>query len=446
MDGVQESGRAVKEIILSKTQGSAPAGDRSANIEKAVLLFLAISAFYGLAMGLSDSVMANYFKEAYRVDAQQRGFIEFPRELPGVVSIIAIAAVAPFGMIKGARVTIMLFFAGILTLALIRPGFSSMLAILFVFSLGMHMFIPFNDSIGISLAVKGSAGKMLGRFRSMTMAFIMVAGLIVFFGFRSGLFSFETPVTVFILSAAAALTVIILFTAMKKVMPAEIQFVNTSESRSFIQNVKRNFVFRKQYARYYVICALFGGRKQIMFVYSPWVLIELLGFKADSISILAIIGSLIGIFFMPVVGRLIDRHGTRKVMIAEALAFIMIYVAYGLLSRWVNAQGGTVVLVGIAMLLVYLLNIIDRMSAQFAMVRALYMQSIAINKEDVTPSLTVGMAIDHVVAIVGSLVCGTVWYVWGPEYVFVIAGVMSLLNLIVASGIRPQPRPEREAA
>jgi len=36
----------------------------------------------------------------------------------------------------------------------------------------------------------------------------------------------------------------------------------------------------------------------------------------------------------------------------------------------------------------------------------------------------------------GSLVCGTVWYVWGPEYVFVIAGVMSLGNLIVASGIR----------
>jgi MFS family permease len=193
-------------------------------------------------------------------------------------------------------------------------------------------------------------------------------------------------------------------------------------------------VFRREYLRYYLICAVFGGRKQIMLVYSPWVLIDLLDFKADTISILAVIGSLIGIFFMPIVGKWIDYFGVRRVMTAEALAFIGVYIAYGFLSKWVNTN--VVVLTGAGMMCVYLLNIVDRMSAQFSMVRSIYMRSLALVPEDVTPSLTLGMAIDHVVAIVGSYICGLVWFRWGPEFVFLIAGSLSLINLIAAQGIK----------
>jgi len=421
----------------SKENSSAP------DLQKAIWVFLFISALYGVATGLSDSVLANYFKEAYNVDAQQRGFIEFPRELPGVLSFFVIAAVASLGIIKSARISAALFFAGITTLAFIRPGFPVMLVILFVYSLGMHMFMPINDSIGISLAVKGQTGKMLGKFKSTTMAFTALAAIVVFFGFRTGVFSFDPPIVVFVLSGVAALGIIALCTNMRKTLPADIQLVQKGAPSSFAQRLKDNLVIRKEYARYYVICALFGGRKQIMFVFSPWVLIDLLGFRADNMSILAIIGAMIGVFFMPVVGRMIDRYGTKKVMIVEALAFIFIYVAYGGLSRWVNVtteHGGVIVLAGVGMLLVYLLNIIDKMSAQLAMVRSIYLQSIAIRKEDVMPSLTVGMAIDHIVSIVGSLLCGAVWEIWGPEYVFIIAGTLSLLNLIVASGIKTPPK------
>jgi len=414
--------------------------ERNANIEKAILIFIAISALYGLSSGLSDSVLGNYFKEAYNVDSIQRGFIEFPRELPGILSIATLAAIAPLGALMSTRITLLLYAGGILTLAFIRPGFAAMVAILFVYSLGMHMFMPLNDGIGISLAVKGNTGRLLGRFKSVTTAFSMVASIIVLFGFRSGIFNFETPVVVFIISAAAIIAAMALFGQMKSHFAGDGANGVVSEKTNFLQALKRNMVVRKEYARYYVICALFGGRKQIMFVFSPWVLIDLLGFKAEDMAPLAIIGAFIGIFFMPFVGRMIDRYGTKRVMIAEALSFIFIYVAYGLLSRWVNLQPHAVILTGLGMLLVYLLNIVDRMSAQFAMVRTIYIQSIAVRREDVTPSLTVGMAIDHVVSIVGSLICGHVWFVWGPEYVFVIAGALSLLNLLVASGIRVAPK------
>jgi predicted MFS family arabinose efflux permease len=399
-------------------------------MRREILVFLAVSALVGLAAGMSDSLMANYFKEAYDTNAQQRGFIEFPRELPGVLSIFAIAALAALGNIKSAIVAQFLAAAGLVALGFYRPSFAGMLVFLFIYSLGQHMYIPLGDSIGLSLAKQQNAGFLLGRFNSLRMAALMVAGIVTFFGFRIGWFSFETPVTVFLIAAVLYLFAACLIAVLRRQIP-ERRDDGTSEP------ARVRFVWRKEYVRYYLICALFGGRKQIMFVYSPWVLIELLNFRADSMSLLAIIGALIGIFFMPVVGRLIDRYGVRRVMIVEALAFIFIYIGYGSLSRWVNMQPGhVVVLAGLAMLLVYLLNVVDRMSAQFAMVRAIYMRQIALVPEDVTPSLTLGMAIDHVVSIGGSAVCGVIWYNWGPEYVFVVAGVMSLLNLIVALGIR----------
>jgi len=267
---------------------------------------------------------------------------------------------------------------------------------------------------------------MMGKFNSVRMMSVMFAGMLTFFGFRFGWFNFETPILVFLLSAIAFIATAVFLWVLRKREPV----VDDDAP------VNSKFVFRKIYMRYYVICALFGGRKQIMIVYSPWVLIELLGFRADTMSILAVIGALIGVFFMPVVGKWIDRFGVRRVMMAEAFAFIGIYMAYGFLSRWLTSS--VLIVSSIVVGLVFLLNIIDRMTAQFGMVRAIYMRSIAIVPEDVTPSLSLGMSIDHVLAIGGSVVCGLIWQNFGPEYVFILAGVMSLGNLIVARGINLQ--------
>ncbi|MDR1204796.1 MAG: MFS transporter [Peptococcaceae bacterium] len=396
------------------------------NTEAGIKIFLIISALIGLATGLSDSLLANYFKDAYGINAQQRGLVELPREIPGVISMFLIAALAFIKNTKIAVVAQIFSAAGLVVLAFIRPSFSVMLIFLFVYSMGVHMFLTLGDSIGLSLSRKENMGRTLGRFNSIRMAFMMVAGVMTFFGFHFGWFSFETPVAVFLLSVVCFILVALLLIVLPKAAPETDGAVSPDTK----------LVFKKEYARYYVICALYGGRKQIMLVYSPWVLIELLNFKADTISILAVIGAMIGIFFMPVVGKSIDRLGIRKVMLLEAMAFINIYIAYGILSKWVSTH--EVVLTGLIMMLVYLLNILDRMSAQFAMVRSIYMRHIALTPEDVTPSLSLGMSIDHVVAIAGSYVCGVIWYNFGPEYVFVLAGLLSFVNMLVVRGIQPE--------
>jgi len=398
-----------------------------ARTERGIKLFMIVTALVGLGMGLSDFVLANYFNEAYQITPLQRGYIEFPRELPGVIAIFAIGGLAFLGNVRSGIIAQVLALAGILVLALIRPDFYIMLIFLFIHSLGTHMYLPIADSIGLSLTKPGSVGRVMGRINSAKMASFMVAGLITFLGFRFGAFSFDTPIGIFLFAviffALAAVFLVFLYRVIK-------------EQERAAPKRGLNIVIRKKYLRYYAICALFGGRKQIMLVYSPWVLIYMLGFRADTMAVLGMIGAGIGIFFLPVIGRCIDRFGIRRVMVMEALAFMGVYLAYGFLSGWINSQQ-TVVLTGVMMILVYILNIVDRMSAQFGIVRSIFLKSIAVSPDDVTPSIALGMSIDHIFAISGALICGIIWHNFGPQYVFAIAGLMSFGNMLIARGIKP---------
>ena len=402
-------------------------------IKTAIFIFVLISACTGFYQGVADLIIANYFKDAYDATAQQRGLIEIPRELPGIISLFIITGLSFLRDIRMAVIAQIFGVIGMVALGVFHPSFGVMIIFLFIFSLGQHMFMPLGDSIGLSLTTRDNMGRIMGRFKSVNMAFVMISGIICFFGFRYGFFDFNVPVSLFLICAGTFLACAVLLLIMRSQVGREL------ESRTEVSKM----IFRKEYIRYYVISAIFGSRKQIMFAFSPWVLIELLGFKADSMAILGVIGAFIGIFFIPFVGRLIDRHGSRLAMMIEAGCFVAIYIAYGLLSKWVNEQ--TVIISGAVLFFVYLLFISDRMTAQFYMVRAIYMKSIAVREEDVTPSLSAGMAIDHVFAIICATLCGFIWDVWGPEYVFVFAAILSAANFIVAFGIKKDAVIDRAA-
>ncbi|MDA3845732.1 MAG: hypothetical protein PF505_04180 [Vallitaleaceae bacterium] len=96
---------------------------------------------------------------------------------------------------------------GILVLGFFTPPFAIMLVFIFINSVGMHMFFPLQDRIGLSLSEKDGIGKRMGQFRGVYTAFTMIGSMIVFIGFRTGIFSFETSVKyVFVLSAFLLLT------------------------------------------------------------------------------------------------------------------------------------------------------------------------------------------------------------------------------------------------
>ncbi|MCL2772239.1 MAG: MFS transporter [Oscillospiraceae bacterium] len=387
--------------------------------QKAVRIFFVITALTGLGLGLSDGVFANYFKDAYQIDAFQRGIIEIPRETPGVISLFIISGLAFLGDVKLSAIAQILSAVSLVVLGLYTPAFGVMLVFLFINSLGMHMFMPLGDSIGLSLAGKGSFGTMMGRFNGVRTAFTMTAGILVFVGFKTGFFSFTAPVKIIFLIAAFLFAVV--FVLM-------IAIHRTDSEISKPKKVK--IVIRKEYSTYYLISMLYGARKQIMFVYGPWVLIDLLGFGADTMALLAISGAAVGIFFIPAVGRWIDRFGTARIMTIEAACFFVIYIAYGVLSA--GLHNGAFVAAGLTVVIAFILNMIDRMTMQFTLVRSVYMRRIALFDEDVTPTLSLGLTLDHTLSILSAVFCGWLWSEFGPQYVFVFAAMLSVANMAVA--------------
>ena len=391
--------------------------------KQAIFIFTIVIALTGLGLGLSDTVFANYFKDAYNVDALRRGWIELPREAPGVICVLIISALAFLGDIRLSMIAQALCAIGLIVLGFFTPPFNVMLIFLFINSLGMHMFMPLSDSLGMSLAREGDFGTTMGRFHGIRAALSMIAGILIFVGFRTGFFSFTTKIkSIFLVSAVMFVIVFVLLIYMRHF---------TSET---VGQHKFRIIVRKEYGLFYLLAVLFGARKQIMYVYAPWVLIDLMGFKADTMAILAVTGAAAGIFFMPLVGRWIDRYGTARVMIIEASAFLFIYIAYGLLSASLSI--GLIAAAGLYVGVAFTINMADRMTAQFGMVRSVYMRSIALDEDEVTPTLSAGLTLDHVLSILSAILCGWLWDQLGPQYVFVFAAFLSVGNIAVALRIR----------
>jgi len=389
-------------------------------MKKEIKIYFAIIALTAFGLGMTNNVISNFFKDAYNVTAYQRGFLEFPRELPGLISVFVIAGLSFLSDIRISMLAQLLSVVGILALGLYTPTFNVMIIFIFINSLGMHLFFPLQDSIGLELAEKDNMGKRLGQFKGFFTGVQMIASLFVFAGFKMGFMSFETNMkSPFLIAAVLFLGVFVLLGMLDK---------KVRESKP--HTAVKGFIFRAEYRYYYTLVILFGVQKQIMMVYGPWVIIDLLGKKADTISILTVIGSFIGIFFIPAIGRWLDKFGVKNMLYLDAISFIGVYLIYGFLSMgYVN---GSVSTVGYGVLFAYIIFIFDRMSTQMGIIRTVYLRKIAIKPTDVTPTLTLGQSMDHFVSIICAYLGGIVWTVWGPQYIFFLAAGLSLINLYVA--------------
>ncbi len=175
--------------------------------QRALWVYMSVLALAALGAGLSDSVLSNYFKDAYQVTALQRGLIEIPREMPGFIGVLIVSLLVFLGDLRIAILAQALMVAGLVLLGFLTPPFAVMLIFIFIHSLGGHLWYPLQDSLGLHLIRdNGSAGKLIGRFKGVSTAFGMLAGLVVFIGFRSGFFSFTTPIkTIFIFASVISL-------------------------------------------------------------------------------------------------------------------------------------------------------------------------------------------------------------------------------------------------
>ncbi len=395
--------------------------------KKCLYFFYAFLAFSALGLGLSFETVSNYLRDAYHIGAMERGFLEFPRELPGVIVIFIISYLTFLGDIRIAIIGEVICIIGILILGTVLPSYSLMVILVFFFSTGMHTLLPLFNSIGLSLVKDDKKmGTELGRFNGIFTAFSMFAMAIIYIGFKTEYFSYsEKIVKPFIFCAIS------LFLAMLALIR-----LKAHTKQKILTDRKVKWIFRREYKYYYLLTIMSGVQKQIMFVFGPWVLIEMLNKKADTISMLFFIATFFGIFFIPLLGKLIDKYGVKKLLYADALSFVAIYIAYGLLTS--GFRSGVLSTVGIPLILAYIIVILDKMSMQMTIIRTVYLKNILVEEGDLTKTLSLGMSLDHLVTIVFAATGGVIWYKFGAEYIFYSVAVLSLVNVYVAYKVDPK--------
>lgn len=186
-------------------------------------------------------------------------------------------------------------------------------------------------------------------------------------------------------------------------------------------------VLKRRYSLFYVLCLFYGARKQIFLTFGPWVLVRVFHQSASTMATLLITANLIGVFFQPQLGRLIDRVGERRILMFDAAVVVCISLGYAFAHRLPLAQ---------AISLIYVCYVLDSVIFACSMARSTYLDKIAENETDVHASLSVGVSLDHAVSMSLPILGGLLWDRHGYPYVFLIAAALALCNLLAASRMR----------
>jgi len=390
---------------------------RIANLPRELALFFVASFAVGMAGSLVDSTLNNFLNDTFSLTGFQRSFLEFPRELPGLITLFVSAALMFLGTRRLGGVTQLIAAAGIFLIGFASKSFNSMVVFLFLYSLGAHLFMPVASTVGMELATAGKTGKRLGQLNAVRNLAAIAGSFLVYLGFKFFHFTYEHS---FIIAAVVFIVAAVMMFLMKQ--------EKTARPKAFLK-------LKKEYTLFYVLAVLYGSRKQIFITFAPWVIVTIYNKPTQTLATLITLGGILGIIIQPLLGRAIDRFGERAILMTEALMLIVVCLGYGF-SRSVLPEN-------VAFIITCVCYLVDQVLVSVSMARSTYMQKIALKPEDIQPALSASTSLDHIFSISIALIGGVIWNRFGFQYVFLLGMVIAVINFFTARRIRlPQGRAE----
>ncbi len=382
---------------------------------------LAATVFFGAAGGIVAAIFNNYLADVHHLDASMRGWLELPRELPGfLMMFVAGAMLILFRETQMAALAMLFTAAGTVGLAYFSPTIAWLTVFTIIWSLGDHVIFTVEGPIGLKLARSGAEGRRLGQFGgARNLGTILGVGAVFvlakLIGDRYGVF--------FSLAAACALIAGVCYWGL--------HIGKGDERRSRI-------LIKKKYGLFYLISALFGIRKQIFLVFGAWVLVKLHGVSVETIALLYFIGAAAGIVFRPLMGEVIDWMGERRVLALEEIVLAGVCVAYAFASDLLPQPWD--------LYLLFFTYVLDNVLFALRVARTTYLKKIADHPSDITPTLSMGTTLDHLVAMTLPILSGYLWVTVGYRWVFVLAALIAVFGYFVCLRIRiPQKAQEAPA-
>ncbi len=365
-------------------------------------LFLIGALFLGINAGVLSTTFNNYLNDMYHISERTRGLLEIPREIPGFVLIAITGFLAAYSMRGWAIIVGIISGVGVVGLGFMSPSLYLMTLWMMLWSMGDHLFMPVESTMGLHMSKEGKQGKRLGQLAGARNLAMIIGALAVYLiaSFLSGAHLYKV---LYLCAGVCAVLSVIFFSRIN--IP-----VDKSKSR-------RRFIFRKEYGFFYTLNILFGARKQIFLTFAPWVLVTQFDTTPNVMAALVMIASIAGVLFRQVFGIIVDRFGEKKMFVADALILFFICGGFAFSKN---------------VYFLYFLFIMDNLMFSTRIARTTYLSKIAKEKSDIPPTISLGITMDHFFSMIVPVMGGILWASLGYDKVFMAASVVALISLAVA--------------
>jgi MFS family permease len=397
---------------------TATVDSRSETLPREQLAFgfriLAITTFcMTLALSSFDSIQANFFRDSLGMDGELNGYLIAIREVPGFLLIFIAAMMLRRGLATATAVSI--FIAGIgFSLFAFTHSFNQAIIPILVCSIGYHSWLQLQYALGLSLARNGEEGTTLGKlqgigFLGTFLALLLVWGVLQSTEWLTGSDHQDRILRIFWLFAGA---VAVIGAVVVRRFPQ-------SERDRREARVAPRVTWRREYWLYYVLATLDGSRQQIYFAFAPFVLVERFNVPARHLIIVLIIAALIKWRMGEVIGTMVDRRGEKMTLNVAYVLHLIVFLGFALSPNvW----------------FAYICYLGYNFLSLFSIGTTTYIKKIA-RREDLTPSLAMGVSLAHVTAIIVPVFGAALWDQLGYRFPFLFGTIFVILSLVFTQKI-----------
>jgi MFS family permease len=361
----------------------------------------------GIFFGVQLTLFNNFIVERLNIEAHQLGYVEALREVPGFLNALFIAVMIRLAPPLVAGVSLVIMGLGLAAYADVTTVYS--LAVYsVVWSIGFHSWIPLEQTMALQFSPDGEKGKWLGQLRSVhAFAWLLTIGVC---NVAYHIVSYEG---LFIMAGfATVLGGIAIFFA--------------SKERPAVK--EKAFVLKRRYSVYYALNFLQGCRKQMFITFAIFALVKIHEMPVATTMVLVFVNQTLITFTAPLMGRLVDKYGERIMLSASYLGLVFVFFGYAVVDHRPT---------------LYVLYCIDNLIFFGGIALTTYLHKIA-PPEDLKPTLSMGVTMNHFAAVAAPLLGGLAWYHFGYEVIFLSGSALALVSLLVSQWVNPEEMLSRE--
>ncbi len=355
----------------------------------------------GIFFGVQLTLFNNFIVDQFGIEPHELGTLEALREVPGLLNVLMVALLIRRSLPVMGCVMLVIMGLGLMTYGGVTNVFT-LAAVSFFWSIGFHGWIPLGQSMALRFSPPGNKGKWLGQLRSVeSIAWLTAIGacLLTLETLRyQGLF--------FLAGATTVLGGLALLWA-------------TRQSRL---KEEKGFVFKRRYSVYYALNFLQGFRKQMFITFAIFALVKVHGMPVETTMILMLINQVLVALTGPLMGRMVDNWGERRMLSASYIGLALVFFGYAVIQDRVT---------------LYVLFCIDNLIFIGGIALTTYIYKITPEK-DLKPTLSMGVTMNHIAAVIAPLVGGVAWYYLGYQVIFFGGSALAIISLIVSQKVDPE--------